>query len=79
MFKPSVYFEIIFESADFSIDKKNKKGMRSPDFKVNTNIKYFNKTGEFTNILIHYKHAEYVIRNKVFEVIVKALETIDHV
>jgi hypothetical protein len=72
-------FETIFENADFSKDKKKKKGMRSPDFRFNTNIKYFNRTGEFTNILIYNKHAEFVIRNKVFEVIVKALETItDH-
>jgi hypothetical protein len=69
--------EEIFESVEFS-SKKKKKGMRPPEFRFETSAKYFTRTPEF-NVLIYNKKAEFLIRNKIFEVIVKNFETVtDH-
>jgi hypothetical protein len=67
----------IFEEVEFK-DKKKKKGIRSPEFRFETSAKYFTRTPEF-NILIYNKKAEFLIRNKVFEVIIKTYETMTEV
>jgi hypothetical protein len=64
----------IFENVEFR-DKKKKKGMRTPEFKFETSAKYFTRTPEF-NVLIYNKKAEFLIRNKIFEIVIKQFETI---
>jgi hypothetical protein len=66
--------EDIFEEAEFK-DKKKKKGIRTPEFRFETSARYLTRTQEF-NILIYNKKAEFLIRNKIFEIIIKHLETI---
>jgi hypothetical protein len=66
--------DIILDTVDYIKDNNKKKPVKSPDFRNELKVSRFFQRVPDHNILIYDKNGEFIIRNKILECCIRAIQ-----